>query len=197
MSENVEGLVSSPGEPQENQQNIDDHIKKLEQELEIAKVGKSRILEESKGYKSKYQEMKAKIEAQERVELEKRGEFEKLLAAERENRQSLEEKYRLERDARKVSNVRMAVLNKAPGLSPRKVDLLLKDEIASNIKYDEESLEIDNSSVDVFLEAARGEFNEWFTNKAPAQAGGRPTDEPAKPEVGDEEKLEAWKSFLS
>lgn len=86
----VEGQDSvAEGQSSEKNISVDDLLKRVEQ----LEKSKSRVLEESKEYKSKYMTLKQELESKEQQEVEKSGDLEKKLQFLQSKKQELESQY--------------------------------------------------------------------------------------------------------
>lgn len=188
MSE-VEGQTTSQAEQQVDVNQLLERVKTLE-------ASKERILEESKGYKAKFQEATGKLEQINTKQLEEQGNYEQLLKQAREDNARLSGELETSRKNNLLSNIRTTVSNKAPNV--RNLDLLMRTDEAKLIQYDEETMEVDLNSVETFLATSKEKNPFLFEGKKIAsQAAGTPANDgestiPAKPlkKLSDDE-LEA------
>ena len=154
-----------------NQNQID--VEKLIAENQTLRASKERILEESKGYKNKFQESETILKQKETVELERQGEFEKLLQQAREEKADLVSKMGVLKQKTILGNIKGALSTSARDAAD--VDLLLRLPEADMITYDEDSLSVDQESIESMLTKVRADRSYLFQPKKMAtQATGNP-----------------------
>jgi hypothetical protein len=167
MSE-VEGQQTPEAEGQVDVNQLLERVKTLE-------VTKERILDESKAYKSKYQEANSKLETFTQKQLEEQGNYEQLLEEERKRTAKLKADLESSRKNILLGNIKSTVAQKAKNAYD--VEDLLRTPEAKNIQYDEDSMEVDSESVDTMLSALRDKKPYLFNGKKMApQAAGSPAN---------------------
>ena len=148
-------------------------VEKLIAENQALKASKNRILNESKDYKAKAQELDSMLKIKETAELEKQGEYEKLLQQERLDKQGLLEQIGQTKKRLLRSSIKEAVSKKAKDAVD--VELLLRLPEADGILYDEDTLEVDEESIDKVISSVRASRDYLFTKgKIATQATGNP-----------------------
>lgn len=141
----AEGLNPTQEKPAEGL-SAEERVKALEQELEKLKGSKGRVEEESKGYKSKYQEMKAKLEEFEREKLERNGSLEEKVNFYKTEAEKLQNELKETRTMTAFEKLKNELKSIAP--NAHDVDLILgkpdyEDKLAAAIEYDERGIKID------------------------------------------------------
>lgn len=140
-----------------NEANANIDTEKLLAEIEQLRSTKERLLAESNKYKtrkSEVEELREKLNSYEKRELEKKGDWEKRLQMEREERQKLEGMLETQKNKILKSNVFNAVANMAKDAHDVN-DLLAQREFANMIEVDEETLEPVKESVQSFVNALK------------------------------------------
>lgn len=137
---------------------------------------KERVLNESKDWKSKAQEYKAKLESIEEDKLRQKGETQKILEKREQELATLKERLETMNKSTLKSNIKAAVARVAKDAFD--IDDLLKTDQASMIEYDPESLTPTSESVEKFLNAVREVKPHFFgASKLPGQGAAKPTEE--------------------
>lgn len=167
-------------QPQAEGQDQKVSVESLMAEIQSLKVSKERILEESKGYKNKFQEASTTLSTIEREKLEKEGKTEEILLNEREEKAKLLDDLSNLKAKTLKANVRSMLSKHAK--DAHSIDDLLSLKQASTIEYDEDSLEPLVDTVSSFVTSVREEKPYLFGSKQIApMADGKPKDVKAAP----------------
>lgn len=102
------------GEGSEGGKKSEVTLEQLQADLEAERQKTARLLEESKKYKSSYQETKSKLEQSEQEKLLKEGDINKILEAEKQKASSLENELSSVKKKTVLSNIRQTVAKFAP-----------------------------------------------------------------------------------
>lgn len=193
MTTKVEGQSESKPEVVTKQE-ID--VEAILKENQVLKASNERILNESKGYKAKFQETNARLESIEQEKLEKNGEFEVMLANERKKNSELLETLKSKDDRVIKQNVKLA-LNKVAS-DAQDINDLMGSQYSSLIQYDEDTLEVDMDSVQQAYAKAKEEKPYWFRSEAIAkQVSGMPKEDKPKTGMSKDEVNQIWKDFIN
>jgi vacuolar-type H+-ATPase subunit I/STV1 len=157
MSENHEGDSSNVGEPQGGSEDLQAEIQKL-------RDTNQRLLKDSKEYKSKAKFASEKLSEFEQSQLEKEGNFEKLLERSRSENNDLISEVKNLREKTIDKELRARVAELAPDAHSIDMVLAVKDH-RDLLKVDQESLSV--SGVDDYLEAIRENNSYLFKGKKP------------------------------
>lgn len=169
--ENVEGQAKGSEGSKPNVK-----VEDLMAEIQQLKASRDRILEESKGYKNKYQEVAGALDAIEREKLEKEGKTEEILLKERDEKAKLMESLKALKSKTLKANVVSTLAKLAK--DAHSIDDLLSLKQASMIEYDEESLEPLQETVEKFVNTLREEKPYLFgSKKVTPMADGKPSGE--------------------
>lgn len=166
--------------------------KSLVEELESIKASKDRILQESKDYKAKYKELAAEKEEREKIELEKKGEYEKLLKKERESRIERERQLEDMRVKTVESNTRIMVQDLARNAYD--IDDVLSVGNPSLLELEEETLRPTAQSVEEFVNDVRKRKPHLFSKSLPKNQDTYPKGEVPIKKTNPED---VFKAFLS
>lgn len=109
-TQNSSGEGQNPqGEGNEDGKKSEVTLEQLQAELEAERQRTARLLEESKKYKSSYQETKSKLEQSEQEKLLKEGDINKILEAEKQKASTLENELSSMKKKTVLSNIRQTV----------------------------------------------------------------------------------------
>jgi len=174
----VKELSSQPSE----NLNKEVSVESLMKEIQELKASKQRILDESKGYKSKFQEASSTLDVIEREKLEKEGKTDEILLKEREEKSKLMDNLKDLKNKTLRANIMSALSSSAK--DAHSIDDLLSLKSASMIEFDEDSLMPVKDTVETFLNSVREEKPYLFGSKRVApMLDGKPSGEKPKPKT--------------
>lgn len=139
MSEETNPQVEQPSA--ENEIDYKAEYEKLVADYTNTAKSKDRLLEESKGYKSKYQEYKSRVEELEKERLEREGTLEEKLAHERKRMQELANNMNQLKEKTVMTNFRSTLQEVAKDARDLE-DLINRPEIAEALEVDDETLSV-------------------------------------------------------
>lgn len=121
-------------------------LSELEKKIELLNNSKERILNESKDWKSKAQSYREELESIKKAQLEKDGDLEAMLAREREEKQGVSEKLKGMR--KKIVETTTQNLLSKYASDATYLDTVYNEPLFREmVSYDDESLEVDESSI--------------------------------------------------
>ena len=168
--------MSVEGQSEVNAEGQKESVAELMSEMQKLKSTNERLLEESKTYKSKFQEASSTLSTIEREKLEKEGKTEEILLREREEKAKLIEDFNGLKNKTLKLNVKNLLHTKAK--DAHSIDDLLSLKQASMIEYDEETLEPVADTLEAFVNKVREEKPYLFGNKKVAPMhDGKPKEE--------------------
>lgn len=179
-------------------------IESLKAQIEQLESTKNRLLDESNKYKtrkSEVEELRSQLDAYKKTELEKKGEWQKRLEMEREERLNLEQTLEAQKKRILQSNVFNEVANYAKDAYDIN-DLLAQKEFANMIEVDEETLEPVKETIHSFVDSLKEKKKYLFKgHKVASMADSKPSIDKPTPktfnQMSDKEKAEALKASLS
>ena len=179
-------------------------IEALRSQIEQLESTKQRLLAESNKYKtrkSEVDELRDQLSSYKAKELEQKGEWQKRLEMEQEQRLLLQNELESQRKRVLKANIVSEVANYAKDAYDVN-DLLAQRDYASMIEADEETLEPNRESIKNFVDSLREKKTYLFKgNKVASMADAKPTIEKTKPktfnQMNDTEKQEYMKNALS
>ena len=150
-------------------------LNQLLERVNTLEASKERILEESKGFKAKFQEATGKLESITNKQLEDAGNFEQLLGDERKTSAQLRTDLASSKKNILMGNIRSALTTKAGNVYD--VEDLLRSPEAKGISYDEDTMELDHESIDMVVATLREKKPYLFNGrKIASQAAGSPAN---------------------
>jgi|SRR5210317_1224259 len=180
MSEEVQTPQQEPVESQET----------ITQENPKEDVN-TRLLEESKRNKSRFQEMKAKYEKLQNELLEKEGDVNKKLEFEKSKNAELLQSLNKERNERIKRDVKL-LLSKHAKDAVDVDDLVMHPKVKDMVHYDEDSMEVDEESIKEAVKVMRESKPHFFSAQGvKKQINRTPTDLPPEKPLSDKEKFSA------
>lgn len=118
-----------------------EEFRALQAKFEQLAGSKERILEESKGYKQKYQELRGTLEQKERSKLEEKEQWKELLEKERQDRMELEQRAKTLQKKAVLNTVNYEVARLAG-------DALDVQDVINNLKLNEDNVDFETGKVE-------------------------------------------------
>lgn len=172
MSEETKPQVEQPSEQTEIDYKAE--YEKLAQDYSSAAKSKERLLEESKNYKSKYQEYKSRAEQLEKERLEKEGTLEEKLAHERKRMQEVMQQMNSLKEKTVMTNFRSTLQDIAKDVRDLD-DVINRPELANALEIDDETLQVSKEPIEAVINKLREDKPYLFqSNQVAKEVKGTP-----------------------
>ena len=156
----------SPAElPKINEADLLAKVNELQDQIALISNNKERILEESKGYKSKYQDLRGKIESKEKEDLESKEKWKELLEREREEKVELKANMNKFKRNSIEKHLRFEVAKLATDANPEYMEDIVNNLSLTPDLINEETGEV--SGISQMLDGVRKSKPLFFTNNVP------------------------------